>query len=137
MKNPALLVLILFATGSFTGCTKDTETDNRDIIVATYSVTETWTENSKTITKPAFTMTIEKSSRQADLVLLNNFADYGAGATAEATLIAKDITIPRQTMPNFREITGSGSVTDSTLIFTYTESFNSVSIVVSATAKKK
>jgi len=137
MKNPALLAIILIAAASLTGCTKDSETDIRDSIVATYSVTETWTENSNTITKPAFTMIIEKSSRQADMVLLNNFADYGAGVTAEATLIAKDITIPQQTLPNSKKINGSGSVTDSTLTFTYTESFNSISIIVSATAKKR
>jgi hypothetical protein len=82
-------------------------------------------------------MTIEKSSRQADMVLLNNFADYGAGVTAEATLIAKDITIPQQTLPNSKTIIGSGSVTDSTLTFTYTESYNNISIIVSATAKKR
>ncbi|MCX6255077.1 MAG: hypothetical protein NTV31_11455 [Bacteroidia bacterium] len=137
MKTSTFLTLILLATVTFTGCKKDSTTDIRDAFVATYSVTETWTENSKTLTKPAFTMSVEKSSQHTDMVLLNNFANYGAGITAEATISGKNLTIPQQTLPNLKAIIGSGTLSETTLTFTYTESYNNISINISATAKKK
>jgi hypothetical protein len=82
-------------------------------------------------------MSVEKSSQDANMVLLNNFANYGAGITAEATINGNNLTIPQQTLPNLKAINGSGTLTGETLTFTYTESYNSISINISATAKKK
>jgi len=137
MKKTKLVVMLLFAVIIlYNSCTKDNASDKRDIFVGNYRVTETWTENSKTLTKPAFTISIQKATKNSDNILLNNFANYGSGVTVEAKVEGKDITIPQQTLPNLKVIDGTGTVTDSTLVFTYTELINSLSIVVSANAKK-
>jgi hypothetical protein len=137
MRKTTFITLVLLATAALTGCEEKIEPDIRDSFVATYSVTETWTENNKTVSKPAFTMSVEKGSQQNDMLLLNNFANYGAGFTAEATVSGYFLTIPQQTLPNLKAIIGTGKLNDPTLTFTYTESYNSVSIEITATAKKK
>jgi hypothetical protein len=137
MRKTTFLALMLLATAALTGCTEKNEPDIRDIFVATYSVTETWTENSKTMSKPAFTMSVEKATQHTDMLLLNNFANYGAGITAEATINWTNLTIPQQTLPNLKAIIGTGTLNDPTLTFTYTESYNNISINITATAKKK
>jgi hypothetical protein len=131
-----LILMILFAWVTFNGCKKDSP-DARDSFVATYSVSETWTENSKTVTKAAFTMSIAKSSVNKEMVLLNNFANYGAGITAEASVSDKTLTITDQTLSNQKRISGSGTLSAETLTFTYSESFNSTSISITAAATKK
>ncbi|MCX6327450.1 MAG: hypothetical protein NT144_12505 [Bacteroidia bacterium] len=137
MRKTIFLAFLLLAAATFTGCNKESDPDIRDSFVATYSVTETWTENGKTVTKPAFSMSIEKSSQDANTVLLNNFANYGAGIIAEATVSGNNLILPQQTLSNLKAITGTGTLTEPTLTFTYTESYNSVSINITATAKKK
>lgn len=136
MRKTRFIAFILLATAAFAGCRK-TETDVRDNFTATYSVTETWTENSKTMSKPAFTMTIGKSAINSDMLLLNNFANYGAGITAEATISGFFLTIPQQTLSNLKGISGTGKLNGSELTFTYKESYNSVSIDITARAKMK
>lgn len=136
MRKTRFIAFILLATAAFAGCRK-TETDVRDNFTATYSVTETWTENSKTMSKPAFTMTIGKSAINSDMLLLNNFANYGAGITAEATISGFFLTIPQQTLSNLKGISGTGKLNGSELTFTYKESYNSVSIDITAKAKMK
>lgn len=136
MRKTRFIAYILLATAALTGCTK-AETDVRDDFTATYSVTETWTENSKTMSKPAFTMSIGKSAINSDMLLLNNFANYGAGVTAEATINGFFLTIPQQTLSNLKGISGTGKLNGSELTFTYTESYNSVSIEITAKAKMK
>jgi hypothetical protein len=137
MRKITFITLVLLATALFTGCNPQSVPDIRDSFVATYSVTETWTENNKTMSKPAFTMSVEKSSQLEDMLLLNNFANYGAGITAEATVSGYFLTIPQQTLTNLKAIIGTGKLTDPTLTFSYTESYNSISINITATAKKK
>jgi len=136
MRKITILSLILLSIATLTRCKKES-IDIRDGFIGPYSVTETWTENSKTITKPAFSMSAGKSSQNASVVLLNNFANYGAGTTAEATVKGNSLTIPEQTLSNSKTITGSGSLSGATMIFTYTESYNSVSISITATALKR
>jgi hypothetical protein len=129
--------IILLVATVWTGCKKDKSADIRDAFVATYSVTETWTENSQLLTKPVFSMSVEKSSQHIDRLLLNNFANYGAGVMAEATVNGKNITIPQQTLPNLKAIIGSGTLSDTTMTFTYTETSNSTSFSVSVSAIKQ
>ena len=137
MRKTTFFASMLLAIALLPGCQAKIDTDIRDSFVATYSVTETWTENSKPISKPAYAMSVVKSSQNNDMLLLNNFADYGAGVTAEATISGYFLTIPQQTLTNSKAITGTGKLTDPTLTFTYSETYNSISIDITATAKKK
>jgi hypothetical protein len=136
MRKTTFLAFMVLATIALTGCRKN-DADPRDIFVGTYSVTETWTENSKAMSKPAFAMSVEKAFQNSDMLLLNNFANYGAGTTADATVSDYLLTIPQQTLPNLKAIIGSGKSNGPTLTFTYTESYNSISIEITATALKK
>lgn len=136
MSKTKFIALMLFATSTFTGCNK-TDSDIRDIFLGTYSVTETWTENGKAMSKPAFSMSVEKASLNNEMVLLNNFANYGAGTTVEATVSEYILTIPQQTLPNLKAIKGTGKSNGPTMTITYTENYNSISIEITATAKKK
>jgi len=139
MKKAAFLALVLLGTVTWTGCKKEKnkDTELKDDWSATYSVTETWMENSKPLSKPAFTMTIENSSITENLVLLNNFANYGAGVTVEATVSGNMLTIPKQTLPNLKDVVGSGTMEEETITIVYTESIGTISIEVTATAVKK
>jgi hypothetical protein len=137
MKKNYLLVFILVILTTLWSCTDENSLDNRDNYVATYNVTETWTENSIVQSKPVFGMTIEKSSLYAEKILLNNFANYGTGITAEATINGPAITIPQQTLSNLKQINGSGTLNGPVLTFTYTETLGSTSILVTATANKR
>lgn len=105
MKRTIFLVFMFFAMATLTNCKKTV--DVREDFVAIYSVTETWTENNKTMSKPVYTMPIYKSSQTANLLLLNNFGNYGIGITADATVNGNEITIPQQTLPNLVAIIGS------------------------------
>jgi hypothetical protein len=131
-----IILLILIAVTSLTGCKKDSA-DNRDSFTGIFSVSETWTENGKTVSKPAFTMSVLKSSVSNDMVLLNNFANYGAGITAEATVEGNNLTISQQTLSNLKAISGSGTLSDQTLNITYTETYNNTSTSITAVATKK
>ncbi len=138
MKTKSLffpVLLALFFISLLSGCKK--ETDIREDFVAIYSVAETWTENGKTISKPVFTMPIYKSSLNNELLLLNNFGNYGVGITAEATVSGNTLTIPQQTLPNFVTIVGSGALDGTTLTFTYTETYMGISSTVTTIAKMK
>ncbi len=139
MKKSTFLALILLSVIASAGCKKDKNKDPelKDDWAATYSVTETWTENSKPLTKPAFTMTIANSSLTENLVLLNNFANYGAGVTVEATVNGNQLTIAKQTLPNLKDVVGSGTLVDDIITIIYTESYGPISIEVTATAVKK
>jgi len=130
-------VFILLITASFAGCETSPEIDPRSVFVAIYNVTETWTENGNTMTKAPFSMTITPSVLVEDKVLLNNFANYGAGITAEANINGYSLTIPQQTLPNLKAIAGTGKLSDPTLNFTYTEKVNNISVEITAIAKKK
>jgi hypothetical protein len=137
MKKSILVVIILLSIAVSPSCKKDKGPDVRESFVATYSVTETWTENGKAMTKPEFTMSIEKSSQYVNMILLNNFGNYGAGVTVDVTVSGNTITITQQTLPNLKEINGSGTLTENTLNFTYTESYKGVSFQITSIAKKK
>lgn len=119
------------------GCKKDKLGDIRDGYIANYSVTEKWTEKGKTLTKAGFTMSVEKSTRFINMILLNNFGNYGAGVTAEALVNGNIITITQQTLPNLKAISGTGTLTDSSLNFVYTETYLTTVIDVTTIAKKK
>ena len=137
MKNYYSILFILVTLITFWSCTEDNSLDNRDNYVASYNVTETWTENSIVQSKPAYSMTILKSSLFEDKVLLSNFANYGIGVTAEATINGTSLTIPQQTLPNQKGIVGSGTLADPVLNFTYTETLGTNSVQVTATATKR
>lgn len=137
MRKITNLIVFLLITVLWTGCKKSSTPDVRDPFLATYSVTETWTENGQVLTKPTFTMSIEKSSQHADMLLLNNFANYGAGTTAEATVNGNTISIPQQTLSNLKVVQGTGTLADQTLTYKFSESSNGISNNITAIAKKK
>lgn len=137
MRKATFIAIFIIVTGFLTGCKKSSAPDPRDVFVATYSVSESWTENGQALTKPAFAMSIEKSTQYGDRLLLTNFANYGAGVIVEATMNGKTIAIAQQTLSNLKVITGSGTLSDPTLTITYTESINSISNSITAVAKKK
>lgn len=137
MKNLfRISVLILISISSLSSCKKDSALDSRDAFAATYSVAESWTENGKPLTKPAFTLSIEKSAVNPEKLLLRNFGNYGAGITVEAMLKVKAITITQQTLPNSNGIIGTGAFTDAGFTVTYTETQGSTIYVVTASGKK-
>jgi hypothetical protein len=136
MKNSTFIAFVFCMATGLTGCDKIPDPEVVSQFVATYSVTETWTENGATLTKPAFTMTIVPSSRHNDVMLLNNFANYGAGITVEGTISGNTITISQQTLSNSITVSGNGTLLIPTLTLTYTEIINGNSIVVNATATK-
>ena len=78
MKNPTFITMVLFGIIVFTGCNKIPDPEVVSQFMSTYSVTETWTENGASISKPAFSMSIVPSSQHKEVMLLNNFANYGA-----------------------------------------------------------
>ena len=136
MKNPTFITMVLFGIIVFTGCNKIPDPEVVSQFVSTYSVTETWTENGTTMSKPVFTMTIVPSTQHNDVMLLNNFANYGAGFTVEGTISGNTLTIAQQTLSNSITVSGSGTLLIPTLTITYTEAINGNSIVVNATAIK-
>ena len=136
MSKTKFIAFFLVSTLTFSSCNQ-TNVDVRDLFLGSYSVTETWTENGKAMSKPAFSMSVEKASLNSSMVLLNNFANYGSGTTVEATVNGYIVTIPQQTLPNLKAITGTGHSDGLTMTFNYTEKFNSISVDIVATAKKK
>jgi hypothetical protein len=69
-------------------------------------------------------------------MLLNNFANYGAGITVEGTISGNTLTIAQQTLSNSITVSGSGTLLIPVLTITYTEVINGNSIVVNAVATK-
>ena len=130
------IVFFLISILAFSGC-KKTPPDVRDIFTGFYTVGETWTENSKAMSKPAFSMSVEKAALNSSMVLLNNFANYGSGTTVEATINEYIITIPQQTLPNLKVISGTGHTDGLTMTINYKEKFNGTSVDIIATAKRK
>ena len=135
MKRIPFLLFLCLAISAISSCSKTI--DVREEYVAIYSVTETWTENGKTLSKPIYSMPIYKSTIDNSLLLLNNFGNYGAGVTAEAIVNGSSITIPQQSLPNSISIIGAGTLAGTTLTFNYTETFNGFTISVSTVAKMK
>jgi hypothetical protein len=137
MRKTLSLVLLLTAVSYLAGCRKDTGLEATLEFVAMYNVTETWTENSKPMTKPQFTISVIKSSVFDNMLLINNFGNYGSGITAEAIISGKNLTISKQVLPNLKEIEGTAILTDTSLNITYTEKYNTTSFDINAVAKKK
>lgn len=135
MGRTTFLLCVFFAMVTLTSCKKTV--DVRENFVAIYSVIETWTESGKILSKPVYSMPIYKSSQTDNLLLLNNFGNYGIGITAEATVNGNSIAIPQQTLPNLVAIIGSGTLDSTILTFTYTETFNGIITSVSTVAKMK
>lgn len=125
-----VLLLLIFS------CKKDKIIDSRDSFTASYIVSEAWLENNIQQNKPAFKMSVEKSNQNFFKVLLINFANYGFGVYAEGTVTGNTITIPNQTLPNLKEISGSGTLTNDSLTITYTEKVGSTSFDITLSAKK-
>ena len=138
MRKTTFIGFILIASSAFASCNKINKNTNiRDLFLGTYSVTKTWTENGQAMSKPAFSVSVEKASLNSTGVLLNNFVNYGSVITVEATVSEYYMTIPQQTLPNLKAITGSGKTDGLTMTIAYTENYDGISVDIKATAKKK
>jgi hypothetical protein len=135
MRNARIAISVL-VIAFLAGCDKENIPELISQFVATYNVTETWTENGVTLSKPAFTMTITPSTQHNDVMLLNNFANYGSGITVQGTISGNTLTIIQQTLSNSITVSGSGTLIIPTLTLTYTEVINGNSVQVSAIATK-
>jgi hypothetical protein len=127
MKKQYYLFLLLLASSTvfvFDSCKKksnDDNTDGRDKFVAVYGVTENGTDFTGTpYTNYTFDITVTKSSSVSSDILISNFGDFGA--TVKATVTGNNITIPQQTQTiagAASGISGSGSLSGTTLTFDY------------------
>ena len=130
-----LLILAIY-TSLLMGCKKDIDAPDNSVYL--YGVTESWTENGKTLSKPVFYMSVYKSFINNDAWLLNDFADYGDGIIVEVIINNNQLTIPRQTLSNSKSVVGSGSLDYlHTMTFTYTETYNGISNIISTVAKRR
>ena len=130
-----LLILAIY-TLLLMGCKKDIDAPDNSVYL--YGVTESWTENGKAFSKPVFYMSVYKSFINNDAWLLNDFADYGDGIIVEVIINNNQLTIPRQTLSNSKSVVGSGSLDDlHTMTFTYTETYNGISNIISTVAKRR
>jgi hypothetical protein len=130
-----LLILAIY-TSLLMGCKNDIDAPDNSVYL--YGVTESWTENGKAQSKPHFYMSVYKSYQNNDVWLLNDFANYGDGIIVEVTVSSNQLTIPRQTLSNSKSVVGSGSMDDlHTMTFTYTETYNGLSNIISTVAKRR
>ena len=130
-----LLILAIY-TLLLMGCKKDMDAPDNSVYL--YGVTESWTENGKTLSKPVYSMSVYKSYINNDVWLLNDFGDYGDGIIVEVIINNNQLTIPRQTLSNSKSVVGSGSLDDlHTMTFTYTETYNGISNIISTVAKRR
>ena len=136
MRSTILGTIILVLAFTHTSCDKINDPTVVSQFVSAYTVTETWSENGTTMTKPAFSMVITPSTQHNDVMLLNNFANYGAGFTVQGTFSGNTLTIPKQTLSNQITVSGSGTLLIPTLTINYTEVINGNSIEVTAIATK-
>ena len=111
IKSVFMLTVMLVAT-LFSSCTKE-EKDVRNDYVGSYRNNFEYTENGQVITG-TYTLTIVKSSTNANDILLNNI--NGWGEAVRATVNGNAMTIPQQTIMDVG-ISGSGTLNGNVLSF--------------------
>lgn len=120
MKRKILFLLILVPIVMATSCKKDEETDPRDNFVATYNVSESWSNPNGSGTD-SYQITITKSAADNSKIIVSNFADFSI--TIDATISGTSMTIPQQSVTLGSSVvgaSGSGSLSGSVLNYSYT-----------------
>lgn len=130
---PALAVLSLVLI--FSSCKKDEPTiADSEQFVSSYDVTDTWISNGTQNTF-GYSMRIEKSSQDPTVILLSNFGG-DPSATVKGEVSGKKFTIPQQTVRGYG-YSGSGTISGSTLSFSYLLNIEGYTLNVSSTATKQ
>jgi len=134
MNKKLLSVLIVLSAVLFTGCSKKDEVDVRDQFVATYQVTDAWTASgiSKTY---SYSMIITKSAQDPNVILMSNFGGE-SGTIVTASVSGNKFTIQQQTVQGYG-YSGSGTISGSTLSFSYLISASGGSLVNVSSAGAK
>lgn len=116
-KRTTNLLTILLVTLLLSACTEENVTpdpspsDARSAFLGTWSVNETWT-------KLTYTVTISADPNSSDGVFISNFANSGSsGVPAGASVSGSTITLdPNQTIGDGWIINGGGTMTGTTKI---------------------
>jgi hypothetical protein len=118
-------------------CKKDPPA--RDQFIATYSVVEACPSGNSN-----YTVSISASTKSEEAVLINNFADLGTSATADATVSGSSITIPSQTLNvTFNgqrvavSLSGTGTISGTTLSISYSYSIGTTGETCTMNCTKK
>jgi hypothetical protein len=120
MKKILLLVSVSLVL-IITSCKKDSNTDARDQYLATYGVSETFTNVGGGTGTDTYDITITKSTTKATTILISNFGNQNV--TAEATVSENTISIISQTITvggSIYGLSGSGSINGNILNISYT-----------------
>lgn len=137
MKRKILFLLFLTPIMLVSSCKKDEAVDPRDSFVATYNVSETWSNPNGTGTD-SYQITITKSATDNSKIIVSNFADFGL--TIDATVSGSSMTIPQQSVTIENSVvgaSGSGSVSGNVLNFSYTLTGSSGNLNATCVATKR
>lgn len=113
---PTFSVLVLGTVLLFSACGKDEDsTPARDKFFGTYDATETCTSG-----QYAYSMTIKESTQGEDIILIDNFGDYGV--IVEATVNNDVFSIEKLVNTSVGPvlITGNGSINSGGTLLTIT-----------------
>jgi hypothetical protein len=136
-KSFMLAAVLLGFVTIFSACAEDEVADSRGAFEGTWRATETFVINGNPF-NDTYTFTITKSSGSERNILLTGFASEPS-ETITASVDGNSFVIPQQTIISGGEsvgVSGSGSISGSSITFSYNASFVDVSINVNGTASK-
>ena len=115
-------------------CSKKDEVDQRNQFVATYQVVDSWTVGG-TFKTYSYSMIITNSAQDPKVILLSNFGGE-SGVIVSAEVNGNKFTIQQQTVQTYG-YSGSGTISGSTLSFSYLISASGGGIVNVSSAGTK
>ncbi|MFP4288198.1 MAG: hypothetical protein ACLFQS_02985 [Bacteroidales bacterium] len=132
-----IVLVLLSITTILSACSKDDDADAREIFEGTWRATENFVFDGAPFSD-TYTFTITKSSGSEKNILLTGFAAEPSESIT-ASVDGNSFVIPQQTIISNGEsvgVSGSGSISDNTITYSYNASFIDASINVSGTASK-
>jgi len=130
LLNSLMVLTILLAVS----CSKKDEVDQRNQFVATYQVVDSWTVGG-TFKTYSYSMIITNSAQDPKVILLSNFGGE-SGVIVSAEVNGNKFTIQQQTVQTYG-YSGSGTISGSTLSFSYLISASGGGIVNVSSAGTK
>lgn len=121
MKKTLLICTLTFVTLLIFNSCKKEEKDPRDDYVGTFSITENWTNIFGGSGTDTYSLSITKSSVDADKIILNNLGDLFSGISAIVN--GNNFTITSQLTSysgNSWRVSGSGTLTGTYISINYT-----------------